>query len=81
MVRRKVVFTDNCWMSWQRRATVSQFSVAVHLEGSCEGQLFDCRDVSFIVGEAEDKGIPFGVDRAIDKMQKRECCLLYLSSK
>ncbi|KAK2862043.1 hypothetical protein Q5P01_001576 [Channa striata] len=56
-------------------------SVDVHLEGSCDGRLFDCRDVSFIVGEAEDKGIPLGVDRAMDKMQKGECCVLYLKSK
>ncbi|XP_029948704.1 peptidyl-prolyl cis-trans isomerase FKBP5 isoform X2 [Salarias fasciatus] len=56
-------------------------SVDVHLEGSCGGRLFDCRDVSFTVGEAEDKGIPLGVDRAMDKMQKGECCLLYLKPK
>uniref|UniRef100_H2URV1 peptidylprolyl isomerase n=1 Tax=Takifugu rubripes TaxID=31033 RepID=H2URV1_TAKRU len=55
--------------------------VHVHLEGSCGGRLFDCRDVSFVVGEAEDKGVPFGVDRAMDQMQKGECCLLYLQSK
>ncbi|XP_042364025.1 peptidyl-prolyl cis-trans isomerase FKBP5 [Plectropomus leopardus] len=56
-------------------------SVEVHLEGRCGGRLFDCRDVSFIVGEAEDKGLPLGVDRAMDKMQKGECCVLYLKSK
>lgn len=55
--------------------------VEVHLEGRCAGRLFDCRDVSFVVGEAEDKGVPFGVDRAMDKMQKGECCVLYLKSK
>ncbi len=53
----------------------------VHLEGSCGGRLFDCRDVSFIVGEAEDKGVPLGVDRAMDKMQKGECCILFLKPK
>ncbi|CAJ1050663.1 peptidyl-prolyl cis-trans isomerase FKBP5 [Xyrichtys novacula] len=56
-------------------------SVDVHLEGRCGGRLFDCRDVSFIVGEAEDKGVPLGVDRAMDKMQKGECCVLYLQPK
>ncbi|XP_070758431.1 peptidyl-prolyl cis-trans isomerase FKBP5 [Enoplosus armatus] len=55
--------------------------VDVHLEGTCGGRLFDCRDVSFIVGEAEDKGVPHGVDQAIDKMQKGECCVLYLKPK
>uniref|UniRef100_A0A8D3BGW1 peptidylprolyl isomerase n=1 Tax=Scophthalmus maximus TaxID=52904 RepID=A0A8D3BGW1_SCOMX len=56
-------------------------SVDVHLEGSCGGRLFDCRDVSFVVSEAEDKGVPLGVDRAMDKMQRGECCLLYLKPK
>ncbi|XP_034022308.1 peptidyl-prolyl cis-trans isomerase FKBP5-like [Thalassophryne amazonica] len=56
-------------------------TVDVHLEGSCDGRLFDCRDVRFIVGEAEDKGVPLGVDRAMDKMQKGECCVLYLKPK
>ncbi|KAA8593405.1 hypothetical protein FQN60_009521, partial [Etheostoma spectabile] len=56
-------------------------SVEVHLEGKCGDRMFDCRDVSFKVGEAEDKGVPFGVDRAMDKMQKGECCLLYLKPK
>ncbi|XP_031613381.1 peptidyl-prolyl cis-trans isomerase FKBP5 [Oreochromis aureus] len=55
--------------------------VNVHLEGRCGDRLFDCRDVSFIVGQAEDKSIPLGVDRAMDKMQKGECCLLYLKPK
>uniref|UniRef100_A0A3Q3XHZ4 peptidylprolyl isomerase n=1 Tax=Mola mola TaxID=94237 RepID=A0A3Q3XHZ4_MOLML len=55
--------------------------VDVHLEGRCGSRLFDCRDVSFIVGEAEDKGIPLGVDRAMDKMQKGECCVLHLKPK
>lgn len=53
----------------------------VHLEGSCGDRLFDCRDVSFIVGEGEDKGVPLGVDRAMDKMQKGECCVLHLKPK
>ncbi|KAM4588390.1 peptidyl-prolyl cis-trans isomerase FKBP5 [Odontesthes bonariensis] len=56
-------------------------TVDVHLEGRCDGRLFDCRDVSFIVGQGEDKGIPLGVDRAMDKMQRGECCLLYLKPK
>uniref|UniRef100_A0A3P9J1J7 peptidylprolyl isomerase n=1 Tax=Oryzias latipes TaxID=8090 RepID=A0A3P9J1J7_ORYLA len=56
-------------------------SVDVYLEGRCDGRLFDSRNVSFIVGEAEDKGVPLGVDRAMDKMQKGECCLLYLKPK
>lgn len=56
-------------------------NVEVHLEGRCGDRLFDCRDVSFIVGQGEDKGVPLGVDRAMDKMQRGECCLLYLKPK
>ena len=56
-------------------------SFTVHLEGRCDGQLFDSRDVRFIVGEAQDKDVPLGVDRAMEKMQKGECCLLQLQSK
>ena len=55
--------------------------IAVHLEGRCGDRLFDSRDVRFIVGEGEDKGIPLGVDRAMEKMQKGECCVIYLKSK
>ncbi|XP_071768768.1 peptidyl-prolyl cis-trans isomerase FKBP5 [Centroberyx gerrardi] len=56
-------------------------TVDVHLEGSYGGRLFDSRDVRFTVGEAEDKGVPLGVDRAMEKMQKGECCILYLKPK
>ncbi|KAJ3601859.1 hypothetical protein NHX12_029621 [Muraenolepis orangiensis] len=56
-------------------------TVDVHLEGRCEGRLFESRDIRFIVGEAEDNGVPLGVDRAMEKMQKGECCLLHLQSK
>ncbi|XP_053083173.1 peptidyl-prolyl cis-trans isomerase FKBP5 isoform X2 [Pangasianodon hypophthalmus] len=56
-------------------------TVHVHLEGRCCGRLFDSRDVTFVVGESEDMGVPLGVDRAMEKMQKGECCLLYLKPK
>ncbi|XP_043097403.1 peptidyl-prolyl cis-trans isomerase FKBP5 isoform X2 [Puntigrus tetrazona] len=56
-------------------------TVHVHLEGSCGGHSFDSRDVTFVVGESEDVGVPLGVDRAMEKIQKGECCLLYLKPK
>lgn len=43
--------------------------------------MFESRDVSFVVGEAEDVGVPLGVDRAMEKMQRGECCVLYLKAK
>uniref|UniRef100_A0A8B9L8B6 peptidylprolyl isomerase n=1 Tax=Astyanax mexicanus TaxID=7994 RepID=A0A8B9L8B6_ASTMX len=56
-------------------------TVHVHLEGRCGDRLFQSRDITFVVGESEDKGIPLGVDRAMEKMQKGECCLLYLKPR
>ncbi|MGH0189322.1 UNVERIFIED_CONTAM: hypothetical protein FKN15_034756 [Acipenser sinensis] len=50
----------------------------VHLEGRSGGRVFDSRDVQFVVGEGEDHSIPLGVDRTMEKMQKGECCLIYL---
>ncbi|KAK1152135.1 peptidyl-prolyl cis-trans isomerase FKBP5-like [Acipenser oxyrinchus oxyrinchus] len=52
--------------------------VEVHLEGRSGGRVFDSRDVQFVVGEGEDHSIPLGVDRTMEKMQKGECCLIYL---
>ncbi|XP_035236679.1 peptidyl-prolyl cis-trans isomerase FKBP5 [Anguilla rostrata] len=56
-------------------------SVNVHLQGSCAGRVFDSRDLCFVVGEAVDMDVPLGVDRAMDKMQKGECCLLHLKPR
>lgn len=56
-------------------------TVHVHLEGRSGGRIFDSRDINFVVGESEDVGIPLGVDRAMENMQKGECCLLYLQPK
>ncbi|XP_061730399.1 peptidyl-prolyl cis-trans isomerase FKBP5 isoform X2 [Nerophis ophidion] len=75
IVRRIKVKGDN-YLNPNDGATVE-----VHLEGSCDGRLFDKRDVTFVVSESEDKGVPLGVDRAMDKMQKGECCILHLSPK
>ncbi|KAL0978148.1 hypothetical protein UPYG_G00166750 [Umbra pygmaea] len=56
-------------------------TVHVHLKGHHEDRLFESREVSFVVGESEDMGVPLGVDRAMEKMQRGECCMLYLKSK
>lgn len=85
-VKPLIFFKDKyyyCASRWTNAliSDVGGFCVTVHLEGSCCGRVFDSRDVSFIVGEAEDKGVPLGVDRAMDKMQKGECCVLYMKPK
>ncbi|XP_074833936.1 peptidyl-prolyl cis-trans isomerase FKBP5 isoform X2 [Carettochelys insculpta] len=53
-------------------------TVEIHLEGFHGGRIFDCRDVTFVVGEGEDHDIPIGIDKALEKMQREEHCILYL---
>ncbi|XP_065554698.1 peptidyl-prolyl cis-trans isomerase FKBP5 isoform X3 [Lathamus discolor] len=56
-------------------------TVEIHLEGFCGGTRFDCKDVKFIVGEGEDHDIPIGIDKALEKMQRGEHCILYLAPR
>ncbi|XP_068929629.1 peptidyl-prolyl cis-trans isomerase FKBP5 isoform X2 [Petaurus breviceps papuanus] len=56
-------------------------TVEIHLEGSCGNRTFDCRDVVFVVGEGEDHDIPIGIDKALEKMQREEHCVLYLGPR
>ncbi|XP_032720207.1 peptidyl-prolyl cis-trans isomerase FKBP5 isoform X2 [Lontra canadensis] len=56
-------------------------TVEIHLEGRYDGRTFDCRDVVFIVGEGEDHDIPIGIDKALEKMQREEQCILYLGPR
>ncbi|XP_036103813.1 peptidyl-prolyl cis-trans isomerase FKBP5 isoform X1 [Molossus molossus] len=55
--------------------------VEVHLEGRCGERMFDRRDVVFIVGEGEDHDIPIGIDKALEKMQRGEECILYIGPR
>ncbi|KFO23156.1 Peptidyl-prolyl cis-trans isomerase FKBP5 [Fukomys damarensis] len=56
-------------------------TVNIHLEGRCGRRLFDCRDVVFVVGEGEDHDIPIGIDKALEKMQREEQCVLHLGPR
>ncbi|OXB71096.1 UNVERIFIED_CONTAM: hypothetical protein H355_016981 [Colinus virginianus] len=56
-------------------------TVEIHLEGFCGGTRFDCKDVKFVVGEGEDHDIPIGIDKALEKMQRGEHCILYLGPR
>ncbi|XP_072910071.1 peptidyl-prolyl cis-trans isomerase FKBP5-like [Hemitrygon akajei] len=56
-------------------------TVEVYVEGWCDGALFDQREVKFVVGEGEDHDIPIGVDKAMEKMQRGEHCILHLNPK
>ncbi|KAL8168441.1 UNVERIFIED_CONTAM: FK506-binding protein 5 [Gekko kuhli] len=42
--------------------------------------MFDCRDVAFTVGEGEDHDIPIGIDKALEKMQRGEHCILHIGA-
>lgn len=53
----------------------------VHLEGFYGDRKFDSRDVKFVVGEGEDHDIPIGIDKALEKMQRGEHCILYLGPR
>ncbi|KGL86859.1 Peptidyl-prolyl cis-trans isomerase FKBP5, partial [Charadrius vociferus] len=55
--------------------------ISFHLEGFCGGTRFDCKDVKFVVGEGEDHDIPIGIDKALEKMQRGEHCILYLGPR
>ncbi|XP_067913113.1 peptidyl-prolyl cis-trans isomerase FKBP5-like isoform X2 [Heterodontus francisci] len=53
-------------------------TVEVYIEGRSGAVLFDQREVKFVVGEGEDQDIPIGVDKALEKMQRGEHCILHL---
>ncbi|XP_062997034.1 peptidyl-prolyl cis-trans isomerase FKBP5 [Elgaria multicarinata webbii] len=56
-------------------------AVQIHLKGFCDGRMFDCRDVAFTVGEGEDHDIPIGIDKALEKMQRGEHCILHIGAQ
>lgn len=56
-------------------------AVQIHLKGFCDGRMFDSRDVAFTVGEGEDHDIPIGIDKALEKMQRGEHCILHISAQ
>ncbi|KAG8450986.1 hypothetical protein GDO86_003314 [Hymenochirus boettgeri] len=55
--------------------------VQIHMEGECEDQVFDNRDVAFVLGEGEDYNIPTGIEKALEKMQRGECSRLHLTPR
>lgn len=69
------------WVGSRCNPALSPLPLVVHLEGFCGGTRFDCKDVKFIVGEGEDHDIPIGIDKALEKMQRGEHCILYLAPR
>ncbi|XP_042529210.1 peptidyl-prolyl cis-trans isomerase FKBP4 [Dipodomys spectabilis] len=52
--------------------------VEVALEGFYEHRLFDQRELRFEIGEGESLDLPCGLERAIQRMEKGEHCVVYL---
>uniref|UniRef100_A0A2R8Z9Y0 peptidylprolyl isomerase n=2 Tax=Pan paniscus TaxID=9597 RepID=A0A2R8Z9Y0_PANPA len=52
--------------------------VEVALEGHYKDQLFDQRELCFEIGEGENLDLPYGLERAIQRMEKGEHSIVYL---
>lgn len=51
------------------------------VEGSCEGRVFDERELKFEVGDGESLGLPAGVEKAITAMEQEEEALFTIKPK
>jgi len=56
-------------------------SCEIHIIGRCNGQQFEERDVTFIIGEGSEAGIVDGVEQALTKFKKGEKSLLNVKAK
>ncbi|XP_033887944.1 peptidyl-prolyl cis-trans isomerase FKBP4 [Acipenser ruthenus] len=54
-------------------------TVEVSLEGEWEGKVFDRRELTFEVGDGEGLGIPRGIEKALQSMEKGEESIIKLS--
>lgn len=51
------------------------------MEGSCEGRVFDERELKFEIGDGEGLGLPAGVEKAIMAMEQGEEALFNIKPK
>ncbi|XP_008297922.1 peptidyl-prolyl cis-trans isomerase FKBP4 [Stegastes partitus] len=56
-------------------------SVEVTLEGTCDGRVFDERELKFEVGDGESLGLPPGVEKALTAMEQGEEALFIIKPK
>ncbi|XP_058501032.1 peptidyl-prolyl cis-trans isomerase FKBP4 [Solea solea] len=56
-------------------------SVEVTVEGTCEGRVFDERELKFEIGDGESLGLPPGVEKAIMAMEQGEEALFTMKPK
>ncbi|XP_060891267.1 peptidyl-prolyl cis-trans isomerase FKBP4 isoform X2 [Labrus mixtus] len=56
-------------------------AVEVTVEGSCEGRVFDERELKFEIGDGESQGLPVGVEKAIMAMEEGEEAFFIMKPK
>ncbi|XP_070686988.1 peptidyl-prolyl cis-trans isomerase FKBP4 [Pempheris klunzingeri] len=56
-------------------------AVEVTVDGSCEGRVFDERELKFEIGDGESFGLPTGVEKAIMAMEQGEEALFTIKPK
>lgn len=56
-------------------------AVEVTVEGTCEGRMFDERELKFEIGDGEGLGLPTGVEKAIMAMEQGEEALFTIKPK
>ncbi|KAM9377243.1 peptidyl-prolyl cis-trans isomerase FKBP4 [Pholidichthys leucotaenia] len=56
-------------------------SVEVTIEGTCDGRVFDERELKFEIGDGESLGLPAGVEKAIMAMEQGEEALFHIKPK
>lgn len=56
-------------------------AVEVMVEGTCEGRVFDERELKFEIGDGEGLGLPTGVEKAIMAMEQGEEALFTIKPK
>lgn len=56
-------------------------AVEVTVEASCEGRVFDERELKFEIGDGEGLGLPAGVEKAIMAMEQGEEALFHIKPK
>lgn len=75
----KFVIQPRGWFAAQTNQIFHLFSVT--LEGSCEGRVFDERELKFEIGDGENLGFPAGVEKAIMAMEQGEEALFIMKPK
>lgn len=51
------------------------------MEGTCDGRVFDERELKFEIGDGESLGLPAGVEKGIMAMEQGEEALLEIKPK